>query len=241
MQGVVPAAGQGTRMGELTATRPKGLVEVAGKPLLTHCFETLAGLDVTELVVVVGYRGDDIRSHYGNSFEGIPITYVDQPEPLGLGDALRRAAPVLDGDFVHLNGDNVCEANLAALLNEHRRANADVTMLVEDVSRERAQRGAVLKFDGDGTITGVVEKPTDPPSTTVPRACYAFSERCLEACRDLEPGHTGEYELSDAIDLLLSRGATVRALPLAGWFVNVNSPDDVEKAERRIAGQNGRS
>jgi NDP-sugar pyrophosphorylase family protein len=161
-------------MGELTTDRPKGLVEVAGEPLLTHCFETLAGLDVTELVVVVGYRGDDIRSYHGSSFEGNPVTSVDQPDPLRLGDALRWAAPVLDGDFVHLNGDNVYNANLTALLDEHRRGNADVTMLVEEVSRARARQGAVLGFDGGDTVTGLVGKPSDPPfprpPTTGPRS-----------------------------------------------------------------------
>ena len=237
MQAVVPAAGKGTRMGHLTADQPKALVEVAGKPLLTHCFETLATLDVTELVVVVGHRGDDVRGQYGSSFAGIPISYVAQPAPRGLGDALARAGTVLEGDFLHLNGDNVCDANVDELAAAHRDADADVTMLVEEVSTDRAREGGVLAFDEEGSVSGIVEKPDDPPSTTIPRGCYAFSERILDACEAIEPAHTGEYELSAAIDRVLDRGGTVETVPLDGWFVNVNTPADVAVAERLLAGR----
>lgn len=235
MQGVVPAAGRGTRMGDLTADRPKGLVEVAGEPLLSHCFETLLDLGVARLVVIVGYRGDAIRRHYGNSYASTEITYIEQTEPRGLGDALRHATPAIDGDFVLLNGDNVCNANTVELVRRHRETGADGTMLVENVSRERARQGGVLAFDGAGEVAGVVEKPADPPSTTIPRGCYAFSERILSACAAIEPGSTGECELSDAIDRMLRDGARVETVRLEGWFVNVNTPADVERAKQRLA------
>lgn len=232
MKAVVPAAGEGTRMRPLTEDRPKGLVEVAGKPLLTHGFEALAPLDPEEFVVIVGYRGQDIRKYYGEAFEGIPLNYVTQHERRGLAHALLRASPHLAEDFVVLNGDNVVRANLGDVLEQHRRTDAAVTALVEEQPREPG-KGAVFERDGD-SITGIVEKPDDPPSTLVPRGFYAFSPLIVPACRLVTPGETGEYELTDAIALLIYAGRQIETVPLEGWCYNVNRPEDCEIVTERL-------
>ena len=64
------------------------MVEVAGKPILTHCFEQLVDLGASELVVVVGYLKQRIIDHYGDDFQGVPITYAHQREQNGLAHAL---------------------------------------------------------------------------------------------------------------------------------------------------------
>jgi glucose-1-phosphate thymidylyltransferase len=233
MKAVVPAAGEGTRMRPLTADRPKGLVEVGGRPLLAHVFEALGQLNPDELVVVVGYRGDAIRDHFGAQFDGIPLRYVTQPERNGLADALLQAAPHVGDEFVVLNGDNVARANLGDVVERHRRTDADVTALVEQVSCERAREGAVFERDDD-RITGIVEKPADPPSRLVPRSFYAFSPVIFHACRLVTPGRTGERELTDAIDLLLAAGRRLETVSLDGWCVNVNTPADCERVARKL-------
>lgn len=228
MQAVVPAAGEGTRLRPLTADKPKGLVEVAGEPLLTHVFETLADLGVSDIAVVVGYRGDDIRTHYGDSFEGIPLSYTEQPERLGLAHAVLQAAPLVDESFVLLNGDNVFDADLSGLVDRHRATDAAVTTVVETVSRERAGEGGVFDID-DGAVVGVVEKPTEPPSRTIPRGVSVCSPLLFPACELVTPGHTGEYELSAAFDLLLQAGHDIETVPFDGWCCNVNTPADCER------------
>jgi glucose-1-phosphate thymidylyltransferase len=233
MKGVVPAAGEGTRMRPLTDDQPKGLVEVAGKPLLSHVFETLVGLNVTELIVVVGYRSEQIRSYYGSSFDGVPITYERQQRREGLANALLQAAPHIDDDILFLNGDNVVRANTEAVVDRHEKTDAAVTTLVEEVSPERAARGAVFGFE-DGSVSGVVEKPADPPSTTIPRGFYAFSPLNVPACRLVTPDDTGEYELTAAIDLLLEAGHSLETVPLDGWCANVNTPEDVDEITRQL-------
>lgn len=233
MQGVVPAAGEGTRMRPLTADKPKGLVEVAGKPLLTHVFETLTGLGVDELVVVVGYCGGQIREYYGEFVDGTPVTYVTQPSQDGLADALLTAEAEITDEFVLLNGDNVIRANVDELVERHREAGADVTALTERVPRSAAGKGAVFKLKG-GEVTGIVEKPAEPPSTLVPRGCYAFSPDILHACHLVTPGRTGEYELTDAIGLLLRAGRRLETVELDGWCYNVNTPADRETVANRL-------
>jgi glucose-1-phosphate thymidylyltransferase len=235
--GVVPAAGMGTRLRPLTDSKPKGLVEVGGKPLLTRCFETLRSLGVDEAVVVVGYRAEEIVDHYGDRFGGLPLSYAHQPEQQGLAHAVSTAEPAVEGAFVLLNGDNVCAANLSAVVDRHRATDADATLLVETVTREEASRTGVVSFDADGRVTGLVEKPDDPPSTTVPRGFYAFSSRAFAACRAIDPSPTGEYELTAAVDHLLAAGGRVETVALDGWCVNVNTPADVERAERLLGAE----
>jgi dTDP-glucose pyrophosphorylase len=237
VKGIVLAAGEGTRMRPLTADRPKGLVEVAGRPLLSHCFEALLDVGVTELVVVVGYRGGRIRDHYGNRFEGVPVTYVRQAERTGSAHALLAAADHVDGDAVVMNGDNVCAANLDAVVERHRDADADATLLVETVDAEMATRTGVVERDADGTPTGMVEKPETVPGdrADVTRGFRVVTPRVLDACREIEPSATGEYELAAAVDRLLRRGGRVEAVELEGWCHNVNAPADVRAVERRLA------
>lgn len=235
MQGVVPAAGDGTRLRPLTADRPKGLVRVAGKPLLSWVFEALLDLGVDELVVIIGYRGEAIRDYFGPTVDGIPITYVTQSERRGLAHALACAGPHIDGDFLWLHGDNVCTGNLAAVRDRHAASDAVATGLVERVTRERARQGGVFEL-ADGAVVGAVEKPDDPPSRLVPRGFYAFDERMVSACELVRPGHTGERELTAAIDLLVRAGWPVETVPLDGWCVNVNEPADRDRVEARLEG-----
>ncbi|WP_380676310.1 sugar phosphate nucleotidyltransferase [Salinigranum sp. GCM10025319] len=227
---VVPAAGEGTRLRPLTAERPKGLVEVDGDPLLTHCFEVLPRDVVSRFVVVTGYMGDAIRQYYGDEYDGIPIVYTEQAEPIGLADAVLTAEPHVDGPFLVCNGDNVIRGNLDELIRTHARTDAAATLLVEDVSIETARTRGVCVLDDEGDLTGYVEKPADPPSTRASAGVFAFDEVVFDACRVITPSDRGEYELTDAIDLLLYAGHRVGQLLLDGERVNVNSVEDIEAA-----------
>lgn len=234
MIGVVPAAGEGTRLRPLTDEKPKGLVEVAGRPLLAHVFETLVDSGVTELIVVVGYEGDAIRAHFGSAFEDVPITYVEQSERLGLGHAVLQARPHVDDSFVLLNGDNVVGGDLKAPLERHQRDEVEAVVAVESVDRATARETGVVSVD-DSTVTGIVEKPEDPPSTLATTGCYALPAEIFDALELLRPSERGEYELADAIGVLIRAGTHVEAVPLGCDRVNVNAPDDVSEAETVVA------
>ncbi|MFC6889407.1 UTP--glucose-1-phosphate uridylyltransferase AglF [Halorubrum trueperi] len=234
MQAVVLAAGRGTRLRPLTEETPKGLVEVDGRPILTHCFDRLEALDAEELIVVIGYRGDDIVDHYGDEFRGIPITYATQAEQLGLADALNTVEAHVDGEFMLMLGDNVFEANLEDVVRRQRESRVDAAFLVEEVPYEEASRYGVCDTNEYGEITDVVEKPDDPPSNLVMTGFYTFSPAIFHATRLVEPSDRGEYELSDAIDLLIRSGRTIDAIGLDGWRIDVGYPEDRDEAERLL-------
>ena len=236
MNAVVLAAGKGTRLQPLTDDRPKGMVEVAGKPLLTHCFDRLVDLGADELIVVVGYMKEVIIDHYGDTFGGVPITYTHQREQNGLAHALLTAEEHVDGDFMLMLGDNVFEANLVDVVRRQREDRADAAFLVEEVPSDEASRYGVCDTNKFGEITEVVEKPDDPPSNLVLTGFYTFTPAIFHACHLVQPSDRGEYELSDAIDLLIQSGRTIDAIALDGWRVDVGYPDDRDEAERRLQG-----
>jgi len=88
------------------------MVKVDGKTILTHCVEQLSDLGADEFVVVVGYLKERIIDHYGDEFDGIPITYAHQREQQGLAHALLTVEKYVDDDFMIILGGNVFQANL---------------------------------------------------------------------------------------------------------------------------------
>jgi glucose-1-phosphate thymidylyltransferase len=238
MQAVVLAAGEGTRLRPLTEDKPKGMVEVAGKPILTHCFEQLVDLGAEELVVVVGYRKQDIISHYGDEFRGVPITYTHQREQNGLAHALLTTEEHIDDDFVLMLGDNVFRANLEDVVNRQQEDRADAAFLVEEVPYEEASRYGVCDTNKYGEIVNVVEKPDDPPSNLVMTGFYTFTPAIFHACHLVQPSDRGEYEISEAIDLLIESGRTIDAIRMDGWRIDVGYPEDRDEAERRLQDEN---
>jgi glucose-1-phosphate thymidylyltransferase len=234
MQAVVLAAGKGTRLRPLTDDKPKGMVEVAGKPLLTRCFEQLRDLNAEELIVVVGYMQESIISHYGDEFDGVPITYAHQREQKGLAHALLTAEEHIDEDFMLMLGDNVFEANLGDVVNRQREERADAAFLVEPVPHEDAGRYGVCDTNHYGEITEVIEKPDAPPTNLVLTGFYTFSPAIFHACHLVQPSNRGEYELSEAVDLLIRSGRTIDAIRMDGWRIDVGYPEDRQEAERRL-------
>ena len=237
MKAVVLAAGKGTRLRPLTDETPKALVDVAGRPLLDHVLEQLVGLGISEFVVIVGYRKQQIIDRYGDEFRGVPITYAHQREQLGLAHALLQARPYIDDDFALMLGDNVFRANLADVVERQRSGDVDAAFLVEEVPLDEAERYGVCETNGHGEIVEVVEKPEDPPSNMVMTGFYTFSPAIFHACQLVQPSDRGEYELPDTIDLLLESGRTIEAIPMDGWRVDVGYPEDRDKVEKRLQGK----
>lgn len=229
---IIPAAGEGTRLRPLTEDKPKALIEVNRKPLLSHCIEAIPEQYVSKFVVVTGYKGNQIRDHYGDEYRGTQIVYTEQDELLGLADAILTTESHIDGPFLVINGDNVLRGDLTNLIQSHAQSETVATLLVEDVSRDIAKTRGVVIFDENGEMAGYVEKPDDPPSTRASAGVFAFNPVIFDACRVITPSDRGEYELTDAIDLLIYAGHSVSQVLFSGTRVNVNTEEDLEQAAR---------
>lgn len=106
MQCVILAAGRGVRMGELTDRVPKPMLTIQGKPKLAHTIEQLPQ-EVSEVILVIGYLGDQIRSFFGEEYDGRKIRYVEQPEFNGTGGAVDLVKNMVNGKFLVVMGDDL--------------------------------------------------------------------------------------------------------------------------------------
>lgn len=180
-------------MWPLTDSRPKPMLPVAGKPLVAHTVDAAVEAGATELVLVVGYEADDVRSFFGDEYAGVSVEYAVQEEQLGTADAVRSALELLDGgSFAVLNGDALYD--VPSLSELYDGGPAVGSFEVDDPTSY-----GVLKTDESGNVTGVVEKPSDPPSNLINAGAYVFPEDAHSWLLDVESSERGELELTDVL------------------------------------------
>lgn len=228
MQTVVLAAGQGTRMRPLTERRPKPMLPVADRPLVGHTVSSAVAAGASSIVLVVGYEAEDVRSYFGDTVDGVDITYAVQKEQRGTADAVRTAATHLDdGPFVVLNGDALYDDPSLASLYE---ADAAVgSYRVDDPTNY-----GVLTTDNAGTVTGVVEKPADPPSNLINTGAYVFPAEA-QAWLDVGESERGELELTDVLERTCGEYA-VESVPFDRWL-DVGRPWELLEANEWKLGE----
>ncbi|MDB2265975.1 sugar phosphate nucleotidyltransferase [Halorubrum ezzemoulense] len=112
---------------------------------------------------------------------------------------------------------------------------ADAVLAIEEVSPEVAATTGVIETDEAGRVTGIIEKPAEPSSTLVTTGCYVLPEDVFHACALLRPSAEGEYQLSEAVGLLVRAGYEVATVRL-GERVNVNTSEDVGRASELLRG-----
>ncbi|MGB4076635.1 MAG: sugar phosphate nucleotidyltransferase [Minisyncoccia bacterium] len=222
MQAVILAAGEGKRMRPLTLSRPKPLIEVAGKPIIEHVIDALPKA-IDEIIVVTGYKGDMLREYLGTSYKGRPIRYVHQWMPAGTAHALSIARPFLKGQFMFLNADDILgpEALQEAL-------NHPLAILVS--THDRPETMGVIEKREDGTLHHIEEKPEHPKSNLVNTGTMVLDERLF----DYEaPRHvSGEYYMVDPVSAL-AKEHPVMVIEQPLW-IPVGYPEDIAKAEARL-------
>lgn len=223
MKALVLAGGTGSRLRPLTNSIPKQLLPIANKPVLQHCLEQLRTLGVTDVGVVVGRFGGQIRAAFGDGAAlGLRVSYLTQDRPAGLADCVRLAGDFLgDDDFVMYLGDNVLVGDLRPALRRFREARSDAHLLVTAVSDPRAY--GVADLAPDGTVRAVVEKAPDPPGDLAIIGVYCFTAAVHGAVRRIRPSARGELEITDAIQRLIDDGRPVTAQRFHGAWRDVGS------------------
>lgn len=218
MKGVILAAGKGTRLYPVTHVIPKPLLPMANRPTLHYAFDRLKEMGIDEVCIVVGENEPAMREALGDgSAVGVRLSYVKQEEPKGLAHAVSFAKDFVAGDsFVLYLGDAVYSEGFAAFAERFKEsgcANLNIVKAVEDPSRF-----GVANVDGE-RIVKLVEKPKQPESNLAMAGMYFFGPQLWEVLPDLQPSGRGEYEITDAIQMLIDRGETVLAGVYEGvWF-----------------------
>jgi len=149
MQAVILAAGRGVRMGELTNDKPKPLLEIAGRPILEYTLENLPE-EVSEVILVIGYKGEMIKEYFGDNWQGKKISYVEQKQMDGTGGAILAAKDLLSDKFLVLMADDLYHrSDLAKLLPY------DLALLVREI--EQNTRFGVVEKDEKENLKSIIE------------------------------------------------------------------------------------
>lgn len=206
MQGIILAAGKGKRLQPVTPHRTKAMAPVAGKPMVERVVDTLVTQGIGQFVFLISPEDDKIVSHFTHNRPELAIRFVVQAERLGMGHALGLAAPFIEGDFLLSACDNlVPEAHIRELIATHERCEAQATLSLMAIDRARASSTGIVDWQ-DGWIRQIVEKPdpADAPSNISSLPLYLFRPTILEFLPTLQRSPRGEYELQDAIQLLIN-------------------------------------
>jgi mannose-1-phosphate guanylyltransferase len=128
LQALILAGGEGTRLRPLTSTLPKPVIPLVGRPFIAYMIEWLGSHGVDDVILSCGFMADAVRSVLGEgSGYGVRLRYLDEPEPLGTGGALKFAEELLDERFFMLNGDILTDMDLTAQLAQHERPRSTPT------------------------------------------------------------------------------------------------------------------
>src|SRR5688572_15395536 len=204
LKGVILAAGKGTRLYPVTHHIAKPLLPLANRPTLHYAFDRLKEMGITGICIVVGENEDQMRAALGDGSQfGISLAYVRQTEPKGLAHAVGSAREFVgDASFVLYLGDAMYSEGFedyARRFIESECANLNIVKPVPDPSRF-----GVANVDGE-RIVKLVEKPKVPESNLAMAGMYFFGPQIWDVLPTLPPSLRGEYEITDAIQVLVDR------------------------------------
>jgi dTDP-glucose pyrophosphorylase len=229
---VILAAGRGTRMRELTDELPKPMIAVRGRPILEHIVTGLAANGVEEFLIVVGYREDVVRAHFGDGSDfGVRVSYITQEVQDGTGRVVLLAKEFAgESPFILSYGDILVPPESYGPLTVLNGANSIMTIKhSEDVSK-----GGAVFIDDAFRVTGLIEKPgpDDPQSPWYNTGIYTFTQPIFDYAAALKKSPRGEYELTDAIKAMVGDDLLVRAEELRGDWADVRDPEVLEDLNR---------
>jgi glucose-1-phosphate thymidylyltransferase len=230
MKAIIPTGGRGTRMRPLTFSSNKHFIPVANKPLIFYPIETIAETGITEIAITYNPPNLElVKSYLGDGSRwGVNLTFVEQPEPLGLAHIYQVCEEFIDGDsFVFHLGDNIFTEGIVDQVRyfEKEKPNGMVTM----VHHKENHRLGVPFFNAEGQLLQYVEKPSNPPHDFAIPGLYFFDSHAFDVFKGtdaIQPSARGEYEIPTAYQWLIDHGLRVDVVEYNGTWLDPGKFDD---------------
>jgi len=222
MKGVVLAAGDRVRMRPLTATRPKPMLSIAGKPILHHLLLEAKKAGITDAVVIVRHMKEQIISYFRQNDIGMPLKFIDQGAESGTAAALMAAKDEVKDTFVVLAGDIVTEASvIKGAIEAHR---GGITLAVKKVPNPHEY--GVVELSGD-KVSLFEEKPKSPKSNLANLSVYVMEPTVFNEIESIGKSERGEYEI---VNLFIG----AKAAMVEGFWRDLAYPWDLFEANEHL-------
>ena len=229
MKALILAGGEGTRLRPLTYSIAKQLVPVANKPVIEYGLESIIHAGIQEIGIIVTNLQSEICRVLGNGKRwGAKLTYIPQPKPLGLAHAVKTAKDFLgDENFIMYLGDNLITSPIQPLLEEFHSTAPAALILLTPVPNPEAFGVATIQQDH---IIHLEEKPRSPKSNLALVGVYLFSSIIHQMIDQLRPSKRGEYEITEAIQLLIDQKQIVSSHIIKGWWKDTGTVKSILEA-----------
>ena len=219
MKAIIPVAGYGTRLRPHTLSCPKALLPVAGKPILGHIIEQIETLGITEIVLVLGYLGSDIKRYVESHYSHLNFVYAEQKKLLGPGHAISLAKPFIrkNEKLLIMFGDTVFFGNI----KEGMEKKEDIVLATKTVKDPR-KFGVVKKNEYD-KVVDVIEKPDYIKTMEVMVGIYFVNNsellfNAFEKMIERQVKTKGEFYLTDGFKIALEMNASISTFEMEKWF-----------------------
>ena len=233
MKALLLAAGAGTRLGVLTAERPKPMMDIAGQPAVAHSLRWLRRQDIAEVVINLHHYPVVLRDFVGDGAQfGLRVTYSLEEQALGTSGALRPLRSVLHEEdvFCVLYGDVLTNLDLRSVRDTHNTSHPDATIVVTSV--DDPTRAGMVVFDDQRRITHFVEKPAadEVVSQWANAGIYLCGPKVLDYVSSAGPQDFGR----DLFPAMLRDGCNLLASPTSAAVIDFGSPERLEDARRAV-------
>jgi mannose-1-phosphate guanylyltransferase len=220
MQALILAGGEGTRLRPLTSTVPKPVVPLVDRPFISFMLDWLRRHDVDDIVMSCGHLATGVHNALGEGTAfGVRLRYVEEPEPMGTGGAVKFAESLLDERFLMLNGDVLTDIDLTEQIAQHERTGARATLALTPVEDPSAY--GLVRTAPDGAVTAFVEKPSADQVDTnrISAGAYVLERSVLDM---LEPGRPASIE-RDVFPRLVGDG--LFGYMAEGYWLDIGTPE----------------
>lgn len=231
MKALILAAGKGKRLCQVTSSLNKCMLEVKGKPLLSYNLELASNFDVDEIIIVVGYKSEQIINYFGYQYNEKRIRYAVQAEQKGIVNAIECATDYIgQDDFILFHGDEILVepriVEMVSFLHTQNLFAVCGAMPVDDM--ELIKKTYTIDYSGQNKITRLVEKPVEPLNSLMGTGYCVFRNHILSYIDETPVNPVkNEKDLTDLIQCAINDGKDVRWFIVGKNTINVNYEKDI--------------
>jgi len=237
--GAILAAGRGSRMQPFSERYPKPLLPVCNKPLISHHIDIMCSAGIRNIVVLIGHKGYEIAKYLGDGSKfGVSIHYVEQTRMLGIAHAVGLLEPVLSHPFLLFLGDIFFVPNKISLMFEvfENQEGGAVLATKQETDIDAIRRNFAISLTANGLVNRVIEKPRHAPNRLKGVGIYLFDLTIFDAIRRTpRTALRDEYELTDAIQVMIDDGNPVRTADVVVNDLNLTGPADLLRCNLAMA------